>query len=166
MKPHYITAEAVVLTEAEKAKFEEEYNLTSDAQKTYGQIIAGIMKKKEIDAKKAEELTRLNRKLFKNLDEPGGSIKKRFVVSIAVGFGLDVHMTEYILESCGMRFNTNDRLDKAYIYIIENYKGCSIDDCNGILRDLGVDGDDMLGELERGSYKKRSKLTEIDKKKR
>lgn len=143
-----------ILSKGEIEEFEEEYNLTSDAQKTYGQIIKRIMEKKGLNAAKASELTGLNQALFYNLDKPGGSIQKRFVVSIAVAFSLDVHITEYILESCGMRFNVNDRLDKAYIYIIENYKGLSIEEYNGILRDLGVKGKDMLGELERGIYRK------------
>lgn len=115
--------------------------MTSDAQSTYGQIVLRIMAKMGIDSKKAEKLTGLNRNLFNHLDEPGGSTKKRFVVSIGVGFELDVHSTEYIIESCGMRFNVNDRLDKAYIHLLEEHKGKDIETCNAILRDLGVDLD-------------------------
>lgn len=140
-----------VLTDKQKEDFESKYELTSDEQKTYGQIVLRLMEKMKIDSKKAEELTGLNRNLFNHLDEPGGTILKRFVVSIGVGFGLDVHSTEYILESGGMRFNVNDRLDKAYIHLLEEHKGKDIDTCNAILRDLGVAGKDMLGELERGA---------------
>lgn len=145
------------LSDKEKAEFEKKYQLTSDAQSTYGQIVLRIMDKMGIDAKKAEELTGLNRNLFNHLDEPGGSIKKRFVISIGVGFELDVHSTEYILESCGMRFNVNDRLDRAYIHLLEEHKGTDIETCNAILRDLGVEGKNMLGELEKGSYVPRKK---------
>ncbi|MBA9085096.1 hypothetical protein FHR92_001558 [Fontibacillus solani] len=156
MEAKYINNKPI-LTEKQKAEFEEKYQLTSDTQKTYGQVISGIMAKMKIDAKKAEELTGLNRNLFTHLDEPGGSILKRFVISIGVGFGLDVHTTEYILESCGMRFNVNDRLDRAYIHLLEEHKEKDIEACNAILRDLGVDGKDMLGELERGAYSPRRK---------
>lgn len=156
MKAKYICNETI-LTEEQKAAFDEKYQLTSDAQKTYGQIILGIMAKMGIDAKKAEELTGLNGNLFNNLKKPDGAILKRFVISIGVGFELDVHSTEYILESCGMRFNVNDRLDKAYIHLLEEHKGKDIETCNAILRDLGVEGKDMLGELDRGSYVPRKK---------
>lgn len=146
-----------ILTDAQKADFERKYELTSDAQSTYGQIVLRIMSKMGIDAKKAEELTGLNRSLFHNLEKPDGVILKRFVVSIGVGFGLDVHSTEYMLESCGMRFNTNNRLDRAYILLLEEHKGKSIEDCNTILKELGVKGKDLLGELERGAYKPRKR---------
>ncbi len=156
MEAKYISNQPF-LTEEEKSEFERQYQLTANVQKTYAQIILEIMMEMGIGAKEAEELTGLNRNLFHHLDELGGSILKRFVISIGVGFELDVHSTEYILESCGMRFNVNDRLDRAYIHLLEEHKGKDIETCNAILRDLGVEGKDMLGELERGSYTPRKK---------
>ena len=156
MEAKYISNQPF-LTEEEKSEFERQYQLTANVQKTYAQIILEIMMEMGIGAKEAEELTGLNRNLFHHLDELGGSILKRFVFSIGVGFELDVHSTEYILESCGMRFNVNDRLDRAYIHLLEEYKGKDIETCNAILRDLGVEGKDMLGELERGIYTPRKK---------
>lgn len=156
MEAKYISNQPF-LTEEEKSEFERQYQLTANVQKIYAQIILEIMMEMGIGAKEAEELTGLNRNLFHHLDELGGSILKRFVISIGVGFELDVHSTEYILESCGMRFNVNDRLDRAYIHLLEEYKGKDIETCNAILRDLGVEGKDMLGELERGIYTPRKK---------
>lgn len=156
MEAKYISNQPF-LTEEEKSEFERQYQLTANVQQTYAKIILEIMMKMEIGAKEAEELTGLNRNLFHHLDELGGSILKRFVISIGVGFELDVHSTEYILESCGMRFNVNDRLDRAYIHLLEEHKGKDIETCNAILRDLGVEGKDMLGELERGIYTPRKK---------
>lgn len=149
---------SITLTAEQRKAFEEAFDLASDGQKTYGQIVDGIMKKLNIDAKEAAERTGLNKSLFMGLDKPGGSIQKRFVISIAVGFGLDVHMTEYILEACGMRFCSYDRVDKAYIHIIENYKDADIETCNGVLKELEIEGKYMLGELERGYYKKKSRI--------
>ena len=148
---------SITLTAKQREAFEKAYDLSSDGQKAYGQIVAGMMKKLNIDATRAAKQTGLNKNLFMCLDKPGGSIQKRFVVSIAVGFGLDVHMTEYILEACGMRFCSYDRVDMAYIHIIENYKGADIETCNGVLKELGIEGKYMLGELERGFYKKKSR---------
>lgn len=156
MEAKYISLD-FTLTEEQKKAFEQAFDLTSDGQKTYGQIVAGVMNKLGIDEKEAAERTKLSRSLFTHLDEPGGSVQKRFIVSIAVGFGLDVHMAEYMLEACGMRFCSYDRVDKAYIYIIENYKGKDIETCNAVLKELGIEGKYMLGELERGSYKKKPK---------
>lgn len=156
----YTTTEinkAPVLSEEEKAAFNKEFAETCGTQATYEEIITELMAKKGLDAATAAELTGLNPALFNNLQKSGGSIQKRFVISIAVGFQLDVHLTEYILEACGMRFREASRLDKAYIHILEKHKGKDIAHCNGVLRDLGIDGKDMLGELHRGPYKEKSK---------
>jgi len=149
------SAEAV-LTEEQKAEFDRKYAITSDSQKTYGQILLGIMDKLKIDEKDAEELTGLNYKYFYRnvLEKPDGKIEKRFVVSIGVGFGFDSHITEYILESCGLKFNTNDRVDKAYIYLLEEHKDKDWVTCNIILSELGIDKKHYLGSHERGSYSK------------
>lgn len=156
--PKYIAKEKTILTSEQKAAFDEEFAETSESQASYEQIVSRLMEKKKLNAREASELTGLNEILFKNLNKPGGRIQKRFIISIAVGFKLDVHLTEYILESCGMTFCESSRVDKAYIYLLESCKGRDISECNAILRDLGIDGKDMLGELSRcgGEYRKKS----------
>lgn len=156
--PKYITEEKPILTEEQRQSFNKEFAETSESQATYEKIVSNLMEKKKLNAREASELTGLNEILFKNLNKPGGRIQKRFIISIAVGFKLDVHLTEYILESCGMTFCESNKVDKAYIYLLESCKGRDISDCNAILRDLGVDGKDMLGELSRcgGEYRKKS----------
>ncbi len=147
---------SITLTAEQRETFEKAFDLSSDGQKTYGQIVAGIMKKQKISVGEMAEKTKLNKSLFTHLDEPGGCVQKRFIVSIAVALELDVHMAEYMLEACGMCFCSYNRVDKAYIHIIENHKGSDVETCNGILKELGVESKYMLGELERGSYKKKA----------
>lgn len=156
--PKYITNENSILTEEQKQAFDKEFLETSDSQRSYEKILLNLMKKKDLSVQKASELTGLNEILFKNLNKTGGRIQKRFIISIAVGFKLDVHLTEYILESCGMTFCESNKVDKAYIYLLESCKDRDISECNAILRDLGIDGKDMLGELSRcgGEYRKKS----------
>lgn len=156
--PKYITDEKSILTAEQKEAFDKEFAETSGSQASYEQIITGLMQKKNISTAEASELTGLNERLFKNLYKDEGRAEKRFIISIAVGFKLDVHLTEYILESCGMTFRESCKVDKAYIYLLESCKGKDISYCNAILRDLGIEGKDMLGELSRcgGEYRKRS----------
>ncbi len=159
LKAKYYSSDPV-LTDEQKKDFELKYSWTADAQKTYGQILQDIMDRKNITPKIAEDLTGLKKQLFLNLNKPDGSILKRFVVSIGVGFELDVHTTEYLLESCGQRFNVNDRIDRAYIYLLEEHKGRGIYVCNTILKELGIPENRMLGELERGEYNSKGKQPE------
>lgn len=77
------------------------------------------------------------------------------IVSFSMGLELDVHTTAYLLAANRMVFNTNNRVDKAYVTLIERYKGTSIADCNAILRDWGIDEKHFLGTHERGEYNMR-----------
>lgn len=156
MMPKYISNDPI-LTKKEIEEFNQHYAMLCGVAASYGEIIQELMKRKNIDPKKAEFLTGLNYVQFKNLDKPGGAIQKRFVISVAIGFELDFDITECILKSCGLCLNSNDRVDRAYIYILENHKGRDIDECNMVLSQLGVPGNAMLGELERGEYTKHKK---------
>ena len=153
----------VVLTSEQIAKFERDYKITANMQKTCGQIIYGIIEemglkstrktKYGIDVKKVSDLTGLNNNIIYLLKNPDCRLEKSHVVSFAMGLGLDVHATAYILQANGMTFNTNDRTDKAYVTLIEQHKGTSIEDCNAILRDLGITQErHYLGSKERGEY--------------
>ena len=155
--------EEIILTPEQKKKFDEDFEVTADMQKTCGQIIFGIIEKKGlkskrktkfgIDVNKVAELTGLNTNTIYHLNDPDCRLDKSNVVSFCMGLELDVHATAYILAANGMVFNTNNRIDKAYVHLIENYKGRDIADCNAILRDLGItEKRHFLGSKERGEY--------------
>jgi len=153
----------IILTPEQIAKFERDYKITANMQKTCGQIIYGIVEemglipkrktKYGIDVKKVSDMTGLNPNIIYLLKNPDCRLEKSHVVSFALGLGLDVHATAYILQANGMTFNTNSRIDKAYVTLIEQYKGKEIEDYNAMLRDLGItDPRHYLGSKERGEY--------------
>ena len=153
-------SDEIILTPEQKAKFEEDYQITAEMQKTCGQIIYGIVAKKglksarktqyEIDVKKVMELTGLNQNTIYLLNNPERcKLTKAQIVSFSIGLDLDVHATAYLLAANGMVFNTNNRVDKAYVHLIEKYRDRGIDDCNAILRDLGIEEKHFLGAHER-----------------
>ncbi|MDR0325083.1 MAG: hypothetical protein LBI19_03185 [Oscillospiraceae bacterium] len=152
MQPSYISSE-IVLTPEQKAKFEKDYQLTADMQKTGGQVIIGIIKKLNMTEARLRGLAGLNRGV--RFDYTEGVVQKRFIISVIMALGLNVHAAAYILQANGMTFNTNDRTDRAYIYLIEEHKGKDIETCNAILRDLGVETKYFLGSQERGAYRLR-----------
>ena len=150
----------IILTAQQVKKFEDDYKITADMQKTCGQIIFGIIKNKGmekntkfgIDVRKIVDLTGLNDKIIYLLKNPDCALNKQMVVSFAIGLELDVHATAYLLAANGMVFNTNNKVDKAYVYLIEQHKGRNIEDCNIILGKLGIAKKYFLGSQERGEY--------------
>ena len=59
-------------------------------------------------------------------------------ISMAVGLGLTVDEITAALSLSGLGLDKNNPSEFAYIYILSNYHGCSIDEFNDILKILDV----------------------------
>lgn len=73
------------------------------------------------------------------------------LISIAVGYNLDFQITARLLESLGSGFTLSNERDYAYQFILTNCRGKSVDDCNEILKCLGVEEKYWLGAHARRS---------------
>ena len=89
------------------------------------------------------------------MQKADSNIELNLVISVCVGFKLDTVSTRLLLESAGLGFNMNNRVHRAYLYIIEYFKDANIETCNEILEYLGVPKSKRLGSCERGPYKKK-----------
>lgn len=58
--------------------------------------------------------------------------------AMAVGLELTLHETEEALRLSGLGFDNSDDTDYAYMYILSAFHGCSIDECNTVLKKLNV----------------------------
>ena len=54
-------------------------------------------------------------------------------------------MTNYLLELKGYKLMVDNKVHRAYAFLIENFKGSDIEDCNTILAKMGVEEKDFLG---------------------
>ena len=59
-------------------------------------------------------------------------------ISMCMGFNLDLPAAESLLSSLSLGFEKTDRLDCAYMFLLTHYQGMCIEDCNKILRGLGI----------------------------
>lgn len=138
--------------------FEEAYAVSTAVQKPFGEAILEVMRIKGLDGPSDfEKYTGLNKNIYYTMQNKDSNIELNLVISICVGFGLDTVSTRLLLESAGLGFNMNNRLHRAYLYIIENYKNTDIETCNEILEYLDVPKTKRLGSYERGPYKKKDK---------
>lgn len=137
------------------SEFNDAYEISTIVQKPFGQAVKEIMEKKKISITEATELTGLNRNFFYTMLKPDCNIEIKMVISICLGFQLDTVSTQLLLQSTGCGFNMNNRIHRAYLYIIEHYKDADIETWNDILCTLGVPKHLLLGSTERGVYKKR-----------
>lgn len=76
--------------------------------------------------------------------------KRNTLISVAVGYNLDLMMTQAMLHSLGLDFNRFNKRDYAYTFLLTRCRGKSIDECNEILEKLEIEQKYWLG-----SYAKR-----------
>ncbi len=86
---------------------------------------------------------------------------KSTIMSVAVGYHLDINMVLALLELNGSGFNRFNDRDYAYTYILTRHRDKDIDECNEILKKLGIRETYWLGSGERS----RSKQGRSDRKK-
>lgn len=134
-------------------EFNETYKVSKAVQKPFGKAIKEVMQIKGLSIADAVECTGLNRNIFYTMQKPECNIELNLVISLCVGFKLDTVSTQLLLQSAGLGFNLNNRIHRAYLYLIEYYKETDIQTCNEILEYLDVPKWKRLGSHERGPYK-------------
>lgn len=66
-------------------------------------------------------------------------------MSVAVGYNLDYQLTEKLCDSIGVTFVLSNTRDYAYQFLLTNCRGKSVDECNEILEQLGIEERYCLG---------------------
>lgn len=67
------------------------------------------------------------------------------IISVCVGYNLDILMAQALLESLGLEFNRFKKRDYAYSFLLTRCRGKDVDECNEILKALGVEEKHYLG---------------------
>lgn len=67
------------------------------------------------------------------------------LISVCVGYDLDLMMAQALLYSLGLGFNRFNKRDYAYSFLLTRCRGKDIDECNEILKNLGVEERHYLG---------------------
>ena len=68
----------------------------------------------------------------------------RSIVAFCIACNMDMLNTVTLLESLGLTFRRTSKVDYAYSYLIVNYRGKSIPECDEVLKILGIDDEDLL----------------------
>lgn len=129
-----------------KSQFESDFSRYNKHIKSFNTLINEILK----DTTQSEFVSRtelspnmLHRitKTASRKDPP----RRSTLMSIAVGYNLDIQLTEALLESLGLSFDMHNRRDYAYQLLLTRCRGVEIEDCNKILELLGIEEKDWLG---------------------
>ncbi len=80
--------------------------------------------------------------------------QRNTLMSVAVGYNLDYQLTAALLDSIGLKFILSNKRDYAYQFLLTNCRGKTVDECNDILKCLGVEEKYWLGVHARKKYTK------------
>lgn len=101
--------------------------------------------------------TGLSKDMYYNIQNQSMPHKKRTIVSVCVGYDAGVQIAEELLQSQGSHFNPHSKTDSAYILLLTEYRGKSVDECNELLKRLEIEKADWLGVYARQPYKRKKK---------
>ena len=71
------------------------------------------------------------------------------LISVCVGYDIDLMTALSLLDSLGLGFNRHNPRDYAYSFLLTRCRGKDVDECNEILKELGISEKYFLGKHAR-----------------
>lgn len=127
-----------------------DYEKSTMYNKSFAELISEVLKKESYMsfAQKTQLSENMLYRLKKQVDEKDPP-QRNTLISVAVGYNLDLMMTQALLYSLGLGFNRFSKRDYAYTFLLTRCRGKTIDECNQILGKLGVEQKYWLGSYAR-----------------
>lgn len=131
-------------------QFERDYANSTKYNKSFTEMIGEILEGETYMS--FGNKTKLNAnqlyRLRKRVDEKD-PLQRNTLMSVCVAYDLDLMMTQALLHSLGLDFNRFNKRDYAYTFLLTRCRGKSIDECNEILKELGIEEKYWLGTYAR-----------------
>lgn len=129
-----------------KDEFERDYKNSTRYNKSFSELIGEILEG-ETDMSfsyKTELSPNMLYRLKKQVDEKDPP-QRSTLISVCIGYDLDLMMTQALLHSLGLDFNRFSKRDYAYTFLLTRCRGKNIHECNEILKELGIEEKYFLG---------------------
>lgn len=129
-----------------KHEFERDFGFFTKYNKSFQELIGDILKgesEKEFMIKTGLGVGMIYR--LRNQVSEEDIPNRCTLISVCIGYNLDLMMAQALLHSLGLDFNCYNKRDYAYAFLLTRCRGKDIDECNEILKDLGLKEKDFLG---------------------
>lgn len=136
-------------------RFEKDFENSVKYNKPFSALINEVLKGET--AGKFEKRTGLTQNMLsrlKNRVDSANPSQKNTIITVCVAYDLDLMMAQALLYSQGSMLNRFNKNDYAYSFILTQCRGKSVDECNEILKKLGIEEGYLLGEYARKPRKK------------
>lgn len=140
------------------SRYKEDYSNSQKMIKPFTEIFAEIVGTDTYN--EFQDKTGLGPTMFYNLRKWFSRKKpcsKSTIVSVCVGYDVGLKITEELLRSQGSSFNPHNKIDSAYIMLLTEYRGKTVEECNALLEKLEIKKEDRLGTCARRPRKTKKK---------
>lgn len=136
-------------------EFLNDYENSTKYNKSFSELISSVLKDETYMsfANKTQLSENMLYRLKKQVDEKDPP-QRSTLISVAVGYNLDLMMTQALLYSLGLGFNRFSKRDYAYTFLLTRCRGKTIDECNEILEKLEIEEKYWLGSYAKKKIKK------------
>lgn len=137
-------------------QFERDYANSTKYNKSFSEMIGEILEGETYMSFADKTKLNVNQlyRLRKRVDEKDPP-QRNTLMSVCVAYDLDLMMTQALLHSLGLDFNRFNKRDYAYTFLLTRCRGKSIDECNEILKELGIEEKYWLGTYARKNGRKK-----------
>lgn len=131
-------------------QFERDFANSTKYNKSFSEIVGEVLEG-ETYMSFAEKTKLCENQLYrlrKRVDEKDPP-QRNTLISVCVAYELDLMMAQALLHSLGLDFNRFNKRDYAYTFLLTGCRGKGIDECNEILKELGIEEKYWLGSYAR-----------------
>lgn len=137
------------------AQFQKDYKRYNDNVQSFSELINEILNG-ETEGTFANK-TGLSPNMFsriRNYISKADPPQRNTLMSVCVGYKIDYPLASRLFDSLGVGFSYQSKRDYAYIFLLTQCRGKSVDECNEILEQLGIEEKYWLGSYARAPRNK------------
>lgn len=124
---------------AERKQFEADYNLFSGITTDFQEQLNRLIKAKKKTGEEVAAKVGISAKTLSHYRHGRYAPSMQTLMSICMVLGLDIKQSTALLTSLGFCFLGTSREHYAYLYLLDKYRGASLEKCNEVLTGLEID---------------------------
>jgi transcriptional regulator with XRE-family HTH domain len=125
-------------------KFEEDFNTIGELHLSFPEMFKKLLDRKEITKEEFIAETGISGPTFDNFLKEDHDPSLKNVTAFCIAFEIDVNSYFSLLQAGGYSINYRKKRDLAYSFLITDCMGMTIQECNEILKGIGLSDTDLL----------------------
>lgn len=129
-----------------KQQFDDDFELQKEIENSFQGLIKDLFDKRGItNGATFQKMTGIDARYYGEFTRRQSYVpSKAKLVKVCTVLDIDYDKVCKLMEALGSDFRKDKKVDYAYYYILLNFRGENIENCNVILKELGLEDRDLL----------------------